>query len=430
MSEFPKSSKGLFGPLSDQRSFGDLETDELNQQYDDQPLAEELTPDVLERELAHASGVEAELEDHDPDFQPEHDIQPFDPTKIRIITERISLDNILKRITHHEINLQPDFQRMGGIWDKLKMSRLIESLLIRIPLPAFYMDASDEDEWLVIDGLQRLTTFKRFIIPDNENERLRLYKMEFWKEYEGFSFDELPRPLQRRIEETQVTLYLVQKGTPHNVKFNIFKRINTGGVPLSGQEIRHALNLGAVTDLLKELAETEEFKQATDNGVSPMRMTDRECVLRFLAFVMKHPSDYTSKDELDSFLNNRMKELNELGERQTEKLDDLRNRFVRAMKAAQNILGRTAFRKPSTTNRRSPISKALFEVWSVNFDRLTDKELNDLAQHKADLQKRFEGLMDDTEFVTAISYSTGDYRRVQYRFQKIEQIIQEILDNA
>lgn len=395
-----------------------LEADEDKQQN------VELTADLVDRKLSEESGVEYEGDDPQPTT--ESNLQPFDPTLIRIDTRPITVDGIIKRIVNDEINLHPDFQRMGGIWNDMVQSRLIESLLIRIPLPAFYMDATDDDKWLVIDGLQRLTALKRFIV----DKSLKLQKLEFWgNEYNGKIFDELPRALQRRIEETQLTLYLVQKGTPHKVKFNIFKRINTGGVPLSGQEIRHALNLGRSTELLEELAKSHEFKRATDESVSPMRMVDRECVLRFLAFKLKDPKEYSSRDDLDSFLNDRMQEINIQGKQRPAFLDELRDSFKRAMNAAHDIFGNRAFRKiDKGTGRRSPISKALFEAWSVNLDKLNDAEIKKLVESKVVLEKKFLALLNDPEFGIAISYSTGDARRVKYRFEQVEQIIQETLN--
>ncbi len=411
----------------------------------DESLIGELTRDMIEVGLTRASGLEAETDD--PDLEDGTDISPFDPAKINIENRAMTVGQFMNRIRHFEdsngedgVNLRPDFQRMGGIWNDEAQSRLIESMMIRIPLPAFYMNEDSEkaDLWVVIDGLQRLTAMRRFMI----DKSLRLKRLEFWKEYEGKSFDDLPRLLQRRLDETQVVVYLVKKGTPHNVKFNIFKRINTGGVPLSGQEIRHALNLGASTDLLKEMAESQLFKAATANGVSPMRMADRECILRFLAFVEKDASlrqapyamrdytDYTGRDELDTFLNEQMRQLNVMGQREPQRLDEIRKRFERAMTASQAIFGDRAFRKPTDTGRRSPISKALFEVWAVNLDRCTDAQLETLARQSATLENKFFKLMDDTEFVIAISYSTGDVRRVKYRFEKIRQIVEETLTDV
>jgi len=402
-------------PLAGSQPDVEEEEDEMTLLDDREPG---FTSENLEDILNQQFGVESETED----AGEKRDVQPFDPTLIRVDTRPLTIDLLIKRIRNRETNLNPDFQRMGGIWNDSAQSRLIESLLIRIPLPAFYMDASNDDEWLVIDGLQRLTALKRFII----DQTLKLHGLEFWREYNGLTYDGLPRPLQRRIEETQITLYLVQKGTPHNVKFNIFKRINTGGVPLSGQEIRHALNLGASTDLLIELAKSDEFLQATDFSVSPKRMTDRELVLRFLSFILRDYTSYSSRDELDPFLNDRMQEINQLS---AEDIDILRQRFLRAMRVATDIFGNNAFRKQYRgVARRSPISKALFEVWSVNFDRLDDAQITQLTRCKENLNERFLTLMADPEFFNAITTSTGDPRRINIRFSEIERIIQETLD--
>ncbi len=376
--------------------------------------------DVFERALDEGVGVE-----HESDKDGEsREIEPFDPALIRFEHKPVTVDLVIRRIEQGAIDLQPDFQREAGIWDNVRKSRLIESMLLRIPLPAFYIDASDEDKWLVIDGLQRLTTINSFI---GLNE-LSLRDLEFWQEYNGATFDDLPRSLQRRLEETQLMLYLVQKGTPHKVKFNIFRRINTGGMPLSGQEIRHALNQGASTSLLEELAKSKEFQTAIDGSVSPKRMTDRECVLRFLAFKLCSPEKYTSRDDLDSFLNDRMQQINRLGKENRDFLEVLRHDFRRAMVAARRIFGNQAFRKYfPRESRRSQVSKALFEVWSVNLDKLDDEQINLLIVRKRQLMVKFAKLMDDVEFMNAISYSTGDSRRVYYRFRKVQETIQETL---
>ena len=376
--------------------------------------------DIFERALDESVGIE-----HEPEQELESvEIEPFDPTLIRFEHKQITVDLILNRIEEQEIDLQPDFQREAGIWDNVRKSRLIESMLLRIPLPAFYIDASDEDKWLVIDGLQRLTTINSFMgVKD-----LVLRNLEFWQEYNGATFDDLPRSLQRRLEETQLMLYLVQRGTPHKVKYNIFRRINTGGMPLSGQEIRHALNQGASTRLLEELAKTPEFQAAVDGSVSRKRMTDRECVLRFLAFKICSPKDYSSTDDLDSFLNDRMQQINQMETDAPVMIDALRYDFKRAMVTARRVFDNQAFRKYfPDENRRSPVSKALFEVWSVNLDRLEDDEIELLVTRKDRLMCRFARLMKDNDFMNAISYSTGDSRRVHYRFAMIREILSETL---
>ncbi|HEY4035297.1 MAG TPA: DUF262 domain-containing protein [Ktedonobacteraceae bacterium] len=350
-------------------------------------------------------------------------IDPFDPTLIRVDTRPMTIDLLRSRIEYQELDLAPSFQRKGGIWKDEAQSRLIESMLIRIPLPAFYMDATNDEKWLVVDGLQRLTTIKRFIVE----KQLRLRGLEFLTQLEGKLYNELPRNYQRRIGETQVTVYLIEKGTPDKVKFNIFKRINTGGLPLSAQEIRHALNQGIATEFLTQLANSEEFKRATDYSIRDDRMADRECVLRFLAFTLMPYTKYDKTIEsFDNFLNKTMKDLNKMAP-QTSK--DLQRQFKRAMNAAYKLFDKDAFRKRIKDNDpRQPINKALFESWSVNLNQLTDSQLAQLIQCRDIVKQKFIALMNiDRAFNEAISQGTGDQKKVKYRFKAVENIIMVVL---
>lgn len=381
---------------------------------------------------ANASGVDYEGEDL------VEIIEPFDPTLIRIDSRQMSLDTLISRLRYDEINLNPDFQRMAGIWPDTKQSLLIESLLIRIPLPAFYMDASDEHNWLVIDGLQRLTTLYRFILAKDKGDDsnvLRLQNLEFLGKQLNLSdsdrskrlntWDKLPRELQRRIQETQVTVFLMQPGTPPKVKYNIFKRINTGGVPLTGQEIRNALNVGQSTAFLRDLAATEEFKIATDYSISPMRMVDQELALRFLAFNLRGYQSYREGD-LDSFLNEIMADLNQAS---AEDLEAYESHFKQAMLRSQEVFGNQAFRKRNASGRRSPVSKALFEIWSVQLGSLSDKDFQIVLARKDQLEEKFIDLLDQQDFDRAISYATGSVNRVQTRFGSIERILREVIND-
>lgn len=372
------------------------------------------------------SGDESDASLELPQEEPEDDrpsegqiVKPFDPTKIRVETQAKTIDNLISRMEHGEIVLQPDFQR-ADVWQDTARSRLIESILIRIPLPAFYMDATDDERWLVIDGQQRLSTIRRFVI----DKSLRLSDLEFLTELNGLYFDDLPQSLKRRIRETNITVYLVERGTPAEVKFNIFRRINTGGLPLSAQEIRHALNQGKATQLLKELASSEAFLGATARRVSPLRMADREMVLRFLAFVLHDPETYSSEG-FDSFLSEVMGELNKMDEAE---LDELRERFRAAMDRAKELFGLDAFRKRvSLKARRLPINKALFEAWSVTLDALDGNQMAKLRGRKEQLIRRSVELMNEPTFHNAVSQGTGDIRKVQLRFREIRRIVREIL---
>jgi len=349
--------------------------------------------------------------------------QPFDPTKTQIITSWPTVSLLVTRIQEQEIDLFPSFQRKAGLWSSAQKSRLIESLLLRMPLPSFYFDATDDENWVVVDGLQRLWTLQEFLLSD-----MRLHHLEFLINYENSTFKDLPRHLQRRIGETQVVAHLIQPGTPPQVKFNIFRRINTGGLVLSAQEIRHALNQGKAPQFLKKLACSKAFLEATQGSVRPDRMEDQEFVLRFIAFTIVPYPQYKIAD-LDGFLHEQMARLNTIG---NDELEELEVKFQRAMRASRLIFGRQAFRKSlrdGLSAWRSPINKAIFEVWSVTLGQLTEDKLEHLIHRKDEVISRFiEVLKTHEEFVAAVSQGTGDVKKVKERFKTVANLVEDILN--
>ena len=359
-------------------------------------------------------------EEEDNDAEPyQTDKLIYDPDEINIFTREPTIEQLLRRINEEALDLAPDFQRHANIWKDDAKSRLIESLLIRIPLPAFYIDATDEDKWLVVDGLQRLSALKQFM----SDKTLRLCGLEYLTNLEGKTYDEIERRYQRRIEETQVTVYLIEKGTPPEVKYNIFKRINTGGLPMTPQELRHALNPGKATKFLAQLATSNEFQQVTKlSKLRKMRMDDREFILGFLAFTLTSYKNSQS-EKRNLFLSKALSKVNNMSE---QELQVIENNFPKAMIAAWQIFGKNAFRKISQHQTQMfPINKALFEVWSVNLSLLSDDQLDILKQHKEQLIEKFRNYVDeDGEFRTSISQAA---EKIEYRFKIIEQIIQEVL---
>ena len=363
--------------------------------------------------------IEGEIEQESAPEGEEGIIQPWNPNDSKIDTKLVTIDIIKKRLENNEIDLNPDFQRHGGIWSDQQKSWLIESLLIRIPLPTFYFDATNEDRWVVIDGLQRLTTLKQFLL-----EGFQLRRMQYLSVYDGYSFSGLPRHLQRRIEETQISINLIQPGTPEKVKFDIFRRINTGGLTLSFQEIRNALNQGPITKFLAQLSKSEEFRLAVDGSVPDTRMVDQDFVLRFLAFYITPHENYDTPD-IDAFLNEAMSQLNN----RASEYPKLELAFAKSMRASRNIFGNKAFRKIyKGSQSRNPINKALFEVWSVAISKLTDAEISTLTSRKEILIELFaELLASNKDFDKSISYGTQDIGKTKLRFSSIENLINEVL---
>jgi len=348
--------------------------------------------------------------------------KPFNPAKIDITTKNLTIDLLIKRLKANpiEIDLAPAFQRKSDLWDEQKQSQLIESLLIKFPLPAFYFDGSDNNKWLVVDGLQRLSSLRNFVIL----KKLKLRGLEFLNKLEGMGFDELPRNLQRQIEEAQITAYIINPGTPDEVKFNIFKRINTGGLILNSQEIRHALNQGISATFIAELADLKEFKEATENALSPNRMMDREFITRFISFYLYPQTEYVP--DLDTYMNRAMSDIKKLSQVQR---DEIKSNFVKSMKLAKAIFNNWAFRKSDKyPDKRKPINKALFEVWSVSLAKLNDANRSKLIEKKEVVfEESINMIKNDPNFFASITTSTGNKSSVNYRFTKIESIIQETL---
>lgn len=362
-------------------------------------------------------GIEEEAEDPDSETAD----TPFDPTRIQVRTIPVLVEQIMSRIAHHEIDLSPDFQRLRGIWSIVDRSRLVESLLLRIPIPAFYVAADEKDHWQVVDGVQRISTLDDFV-----GGRFALKKLQYLSHFDGKHYTELPRSMQRRISETPLTVNVIEPGTPQEVMFNIFHRINTGGLTLNGQEIRNALNPGPAREYLARLAISEEFLAATGGKVSPKRMADRECVLRFMAFRME-PWEQYSAESLDAHLGWAMRLLNSTSPEQREQLD---RDFRQAMHTAAQIFGRYAFRKRYSTDEDwlRPINRALFESWSVQLARCSPEERQQLVGHGREIRRRSIALLtDDAEFEKAVSLSTGTAQRIMKRFSAVRDLVEDVL---
>jgi hypothetical protein len=352
--------------------------------------------------------------------------EPFNPTLIKIETKTPSLDTLIKRVRRSSIQMDTSnyFQRSDDLWDKTKQSRLIESILIRFPLPAFFFDASDDNNWLIVDGLQRLSSIRNFVIKQQP-----LVNLEFLTYLNGSKWDDLSDDLQRVIEEAQVVIYKIMPGTPADVKFNIFKRINTGGLVLEAQEIRHALFQGTPSNFVTDLAQTKEFKEATQHKIKTRRMLDRDFVNRFLSFYILGVENYGLKEygqDLDTFMSKAMAAIYDKTE---VELEDIKFHFMESMKLAKSIFGREAFRKVNRSYKRiPPINKALFDAISTQLALLSNGERDILRKKRSIFKNALKSkLADDPEFFKSVTSATGDKRRTQDRHRMLKELIQETI---
>jgi hypothetical protein len=368
---------------------------------------------------------------------------PFNPADIKVTTQPLTLGDLIERLDYKEIKLHSDFQRLPNLWNNTKKSRLIETILLRLPIPTFYFDGKDDNKWEVIDGLQRISTLKSFVIQNI----LVLENLEFLKEYNGLTYNKLPRELQRRIKTFPVTVYILEKGTPDEVKYNIFSRLNQGGLVLTAQELRNALHQGKPATLIADLVrgEKEEYnredeqgadiKEATPEGelfvkvtrgrIPAKRMEDRDFATRFVSFYLIDYNDYTP--DMDSFMSKGMKKIDYLTD---EQINILKSDYTKALNTAWEIFGKDAFRKRYNLNDpRKPINKALFDSLSVNFANLPQDQCNKLIDKKEAFKNKFIALQnkDDKKFLRSLTQGTALKANVTQRFTDIKRIIEETL---
>lgn len=364
---------------------------------------------------------EVEVENLNGGKSTEEITKPFNPNEIDVYISTVNLGSLIDQLENDEIDLQPDFQRVTDVWDNVKKSRLIESILLGLPLPSFYFSEDPVSQKLsIIDGLQRICAIRDFVL-EKENP-LKLEGLQFLKNFEGFTFSQLARPEVKRIKSLKITMNTLRKGTPLDVKYIIFQRVNTAGVPLTPQEMRHALNQGPAAIFIKELADMESFKKATNYSVESKRMQDRDFVNRFIAFYIGY-QDYMG--DLDMFLNDKMGELNKMT---SEQRDDIRVSFDKAMKCCYEIFKNDAFRKKySVTDKRKPISKSVYDTLSVNIAWLSDEEQLVLLKNAEAFKTGMIRLFNDERFNFSISTGTGQKYNVDLRFTMVKSLIKEII---
>ncbi len=364
---------------------------------------------------------EVEVENLNGGKSTEEITKPFNPNEIDVDISTVNLGSLIDQLENDEIDLQPDFQRVTDVWDNVKKSRLIESILLGLPLPSFYFSEDPVSQKLsIIDGLQRICAIRDFVL-EKENP-LKLEGLQFLKNFDGFTFSQLARPEVKRIKSLKITMNTLRKGTPLDVKYIIFQRVNTAGVPLTPQEMRHALNQGPAAIFIKELADMESFKKATNYSVESKRMQDRDFVNRFIAFFIGY-QDYMG--DLDMFLNDKMGELNKMT---SEQRDDIRVSFDKAMKCCYEIFKNDAFRKKySVTDKRKPISKSVYDTLSVNIAWLSDEEQLMLLKNAEAFKTGMIRLFNDERFNFSISTGTGQKYNVDLRFTMVKSLIKEII---
>lgn len=400
----------------------------------DEDIRTKLDMLVLEVIEAEQSGTE------NTEAQTTEEARPYDPDKIKVHSKQFSVKLISEMIDNGDIDFTPDFQR-NLVWDSHQKSRLIESILLRIPLPMFYLAEDEEGRITVVDGLQRLTTIKDFM--DN---KFPLKGLQYLGEtcngcfYSEKKKDGTPNGKTgidpkyfRWFNMTQFSVNVIDPASPAKVKYDIFRRINTGGKPLNNQEIRNCLASKPLRELLKDMVSLPDFKTATDKSIKPTRMDDQEVALRFILFSRLYDSDnlisnYTGY--MDTSLDDITEQLSKISNHER---NYILSSFSNAMKNAEYLFGtKYSFRKVMPRDLepyayKQLINKALFVCWSVllaKYDPLTVQSNN---LQGCLLSPLAEKIKEDARLFNYLSYGTNGKANLQYVFAEAEKLIQNHL---
>ncbi|MCK0165745.1 DUF262 domain-containing protein [Marinobacter sp. S6332] len=338
---------------------------------------------------------------------------PIDTVLIR--NENRTVHDVLRRIEKGSFIMDPDFQR-DFIWPESKQCKLIESVMIRIPLPVFYLAENTNGQMIVVDGLQRLSTFQRFV-----NNDLRL-KLPHQEELNNKYFRDLSPKLQNRVEDCNLVLYVIDAKVPTQALLDIFERVN-GGVPLTRQQMRNCLFSGKASRFLKGEANSSIFLKATGKSLNRKTMRDRELINRFCSFQLLGPNQY--KGDMDDFLARALEIMNGMSEFDLEALS--RN-FKTSMRNNYSVFGKHAFRKhQSLDDSRSVINASLWDVMSTGLSLYPDTLVE---AHKEELQTATYDLFKNISFNEAISLGTNQVVRVQKRFNLANDMLKEVLGDT
>lgn len=313
--------------------------------------------------------------------------------------------------------LDSDFQR-EDVWNRQKKVELIESVMMGLPLPMFYFCQDKQGRLIVVDGRQRLTALFEFM--DN---KFPLQKMKIMKKYNGVKFSDLSPVMVSRIEDYQIQAHIIMPSTPDRIKFDIFDRVNRGGLQLNRQEIRNALYQGRATILLKRIVDSTVFENATGGAfLKEKRMKDKYLVNRFLVFYLYrngwllngvNGERYVYQDDMEDFLGHGMNVLNQMDDGEIFSLEKMIEHTLGKVFVG---MGEDAFRL-SNEGRRTPINMNVFETVMYAYTFVSDNQ-QDLVGLGNDLTKLFA----EKSFRENIGNHRDSSAKLKWRLDKAEEL--------
>lgn len=351
-------------------------------------------------------------EEEESEERPELEISPKER---RLITQPFDfvVGSLEKQIRDKELLLQDDYQRRQ-VWDDIKSSRLIESLLLNVPIPVCYFSELEDGSYSVIDGQQRLTAIWRFIMNLKPLRGLRV-RSELNKK----RFSELDAQDQRLIRNRTIRCIVIQKESHPEIRFDVFERLNSASVKLNPQELRNSTYRGKLNSLLRELCESESFKKIRRVRDSDTRMKDAEMVLRFFAF---HFNRKNYKGYFSPFLDDYLASGSKMRD---EDLDKHRKLFDETIQKVQLIFGDNAFRQIDVDgNFANQVNRAVYDVIMLSFPYISRDILTDNKDSIITALKKL--CNESSEFSDAIGRATRDKHRINSRMRLWREEMQRI----
>ena len=345
--------------------------------------------------------------------------------KIMAIPSEPTIKNLCERIAKGRLNAQSEFQRKY-VWNtkKAMKSALIESVLLKVPIPTIYTAEEDDGSEVVIDGQQRLTTFDKFLKNEFKLSGLKILHELNGRNYKGLL--SIKDSLQDEIDSYPIRVIKILKESHKDVKFDIFERLNRGSVKLVDQELRNCIFRGSYNTFLKKICKNEDF-QVLLGSKNYDRMQDVELALRFFTF-QTFPFN-TYKSPMKQFLNSFIKEVQDSNTESIERCEQLFNKTVKKIRI---LFGDSAFFTHTILeNKHLSLSKPTFNkgLIDVLMYGVTKYSEEQLLLHKDSLQEELTYLQTkNPEFIDSISGTGTDnkskiFSKFQIWLRSMEEII-------
>lgn len=224
-----------------------------------------------------------------------------------------------------QIFIAPAYQRKFR-WDDERCSQLIESLLLGIPVPSLMMATNTDSTWEVVDGLQRMNAIIKFVgdkdlrekMKFKDQRQLKLSNLQKLPNFDGLYFDDFPAHIQRHLRTRPLKVVVLNDKSDKIVRYDLFERLNTGGVALTPQEIRDCVYQGDFSQKLEELAKEPDFTAVLKlTDTQQKDGTAEECVLRFFAYLHRYKNFVHS---VTGFLNEFMRDAAEAPDHRSDEV--------------------------------------------------------------------------------------------------------------